>query len=145
MNESGYAVAALARFYRLSQPEILIAHDELDLKPGSVKLKLGGGSAGHNGLRDVMAQLGGGEFWRLRLGIGHPRDAALAPQEVVDYVLHPPRSEESPLIDDAIERALAIWPRLASGEIERAMHELHTRPVKEKDPGPEADERGPAQ
>ena len=60
-----------------------------------------------------MAQLGGGEFWRLRLGIGHPRDAALAPQEVVDYVLHPPRSEESPLIDDAIERALAIWPRLA--------------------------------
>jgi PTH1 family peptidyl-tRNA hydrolase len=145
MNESGYAVAALARFYRLSQPEILIAHDELDLKPGSVKLKLGGGSAGHNGLKDVMAQLGGGEFWRLRLGIGHPRDAALASQEVVDYVLHPPRPEESPLIDDAIERALTIWPRLASGEIERAMHELHTRPVKEKDPGPAADERGPAQ
>lgn len=144
MNESGYAVAALARFYRLSQPEILIAHDELDLQPGGVKLKLGGGSAGHNGLKDIMAQLGGGEFWRLRLGIGHPRDAALAPQEVVDYVLHPPRSEESPLIDDAIERALAIWPRLASGEIERAMHELHTRPVKQKDSGPAADEPGPA-
>ena len=70
MNESGYGVAALARFYRLSPPEILIAHDELDLKPGSVKLKLGGGSAGHNGLKDVIAQLGGGEFWRLRLGIG---------------------------------------------------------------------------
>ena len=78
MNESGYAVAALARFYRVSSPEILVAHDELDLKPGSVKLKLGGGSAGHNGLKDVIAQLGGGEFWRLRLGIGHPRDAALA-------------------------------------------------------------------
>ena len=95
MNESGYAVAALARFYRVSPPEILVAHDELDLKPGSVKLKLGGGSAGHNGLKDVIAQLGSGEFWRLRLGIGHPRDAALAAQEVVDYVLRPPRAEES--------------------------------------------------
>src|SRR5271170_907156 len=145
MNENGFAVTALARFYRLSPPEILIAHDELDLKPGSVKLKLGGGSAGHNGLKDVMAQLGGGEFWRLRLGIGHPRDAVLAQQEVVDYVLHPPRAEEKPLIDDAIGRALAIWPRLAAGEIERAMHELHTRPVKEKDPGAAADETGPAQ
>jgi peptidyl-tRNA hydrolase, PTH1 family len=144
MNESGYAVAALARFYRLSLPEILIAHDELDLKPGSVKLKLGGGSAGHNGLKDVIAQLGGGEFWRLRVGIGHPRDTGLAQQEVVDYVLHPPRPEERPLIDDAIGRALAIWPRLAAGETERAMHELHTRPVHDEDRG-SADERGPKQ
>jgi len=143
MNENGFAVAAVARFYRVSPPEILIAHDELDLKPGSVKLKLGGGSAGHNGLKDVIAQLGGGEFWRLRLGIGHPRDAALAQQEVVDYVLHPPRLEEKPLIDDAIGRALAIWPRLAAGEIERAMHELHTRPVKNEKPGSGGDERGP--
>jgi PTH1 family peptidyl-tRNA hydrolase len=144
MNESGLAVAALARFYRLSPPEILIAHDELDLKPGSVKLKLGGGSAGHNGLKDVIAQLGGGEFWRLRLGIGHPRDAAPAQQEVVDYVLHPPRPEEKPLIDDAIGRALGIWPRLAAGEIERAMHELHTRPP--RDPAEESarDEHGPS-
>ena len=129
MNESGYAVAALARFYRVSPPEILIAHDELDLKPGSVKLKLGGGSAGHNGLRDVVAQLGGGDFWRLRLGIGHPRDAELSQQEVVDYVLHPPRSEDRALIGDAIERALAIWPQLASGDTERAMLALHTRPA----------------
>lgn len=129
MNESGYAVAALARFYRLSPGEILIAHDELDLKPGSVKLKLGGGSAGHNGLKHIVAQLGGSEFWRLRLGIGHPRDAALYTQDVVDYVLQPPSVEENALIDDAILRAVAIWPRLASGEIERAMHELHTRPV----------------
>jgi peptidyl-tRNA hydrolase, PTH1 family len=143
MNENGFAVAALARFYRLSSPEILVAHDELDLKPGSVKLKLGGGSAGHNGLKDVMAQLGGGEFWRLRLGIGHPRDAALAQQEVVDYVLHPPRPEEKVLIDDAIGRALAIWPRLAGGEIERAMHELHTRPLKDEKPGSGGDVRGP--
>jgi len=144
MNESGYAVAALARFYRLSSAEILIAHDELDLKPGSVKLKLGGGSAGHNGLKDVIAQLGGGEFWRLRLGIGHPRDSGLAAQEVVDYVLHSPRPEEKPLIDDAISRAVAIWPRLAAGETERAMHELHTRPAR-PEPGAPADERGPEQ
>jgi len=144
MNENGYAVAALARFYRLSSAEILIAHDELDLRPGSVKLKLGGGSAGHNGLKDVMTQLGGGEFWRLRLGIGHPRDAALAQQEVVDYVLHPPRPEEGPLIDDAISRALAIWPQLAAGETERAMHELHTQPVKAGDRGAGGDAQGPA-
>jgi PTH1 family peptidyl-tRNA hydrolase len=128
VNESGFPVAAIAHFYRISPAEILVAHDELDLKPGSVKLKLGGGSAGHNGLKDVVAQLGSGEFWRLRLGIGHPRDLELS-QEVVDYVLHPPRAEEKALIDDAIARALAIWPRLAAGEIERAMHELHTRPT----------------
>lgn len=128
MNESGVAVAALARFYRIAPTEMLVAHDELDLKPGSVKLKLGGGSAGHNGLKDIVAQLGGGEFWRLRLGIGHPRDAILSEQEVVDYVLHPPRAEEKALIDDAIGRALAIWPHLAAGDAERAMLELHTRP-----------------
>jgi PTH1 family peptidyl-tRNA hydrolase len=129
MNESGSAVATLARFYHVSAPEILIAHDELDLKPGSVKLKLGGGSAGHNGLRDVVAQLGGGEFWRLRLGIGHPRDAELSEHEVVDYVLHRPRREDRALIGDAIERALAVWPQLASGDTERAMLALHTRPA----------------
>jgi PTH1 family peptidyl-tRNA hydrolase len=130
MNESGSAVGALARFYRVSPPEILIAHDELDLKPGSVKLKLGGGSAGHNGLKDIVAQLGGGEFWRLRLGIGHPRDLELSEQEVVDYVLHPPHREDRALIGDAIERALAVWPQLASGDTERAMLALHTRPAR---------------
>src|SRR5574340_1674632 len=88
MNESGCAVAALARYYRVSPAEILVAHDELDLKPGSVKLKLGGGSAGHNGLKDIVAQLGSAEFWRLRIGIGHPRDAEHQEAQVVDYVLH---------------------------------------------------------
>ena len=127
MNESGFAVAALARFYRIAPAEILVAHDELDLKPGSVKLKFGGGSAGHNGLKDVSAQLSTGDYWRLRIGIGHPRDVASTEQEVVDYVLHPPRAEERSAIDGAIMRALSIWPRLASGDIERAMHELHTR------------------
>jgi PTH1 family peptidyl-tRNA hydrolase len=128
MNESGHAVAALARFYRTSPAEMLVAHDELDLKPGSVKLKLGGGSAGHNGLKDVVAQLGDGGFWRLRLGIGHPREIELSEQEVADYVLHPPRVEDKTLIDEAIGRALAIWPHLATGDIERAMLDLHTRP-----------------
>jgi peptidyl-tRNA hydrolase, PTH1 family len=128
MNESGYPVAALARYYRISPAEILVAHDELDLKPGSVKLKLGGGSAGHNGLKDIVEALGGGEFWRLRIGIGHPRDAELTEQEVVDYVLHPPAAGDRKEIDDAIERALAVWRDLAGGETERAMLVLHTRP-----------------
>lgn len=143
MNESGYVVAALARFYHLAPSEILIAHDELDLKPGSVKLKFAGGSAGHNGLKDVLAQLSSGEFWRLRLGIGHPRDAALSQQEVVDYVLHPPHLPEKALIDDAIRRALAIWPRLAAGEIEQAMHELHTRPARDESQASAGGEREP--
>jgi peptidyl-tRNA hydrolase, PTH1 family len=128
MNRSGLAVASLARFYRVAPAEILVAHDELDLKPGVVKLKQGGGNAGHNGLKDIAAALGSGDFWRLRLGIGHPRDGALSEQEVADYVLHPPPGEERLLIADAIARALAIWPWLARGETERAMHELHTAP-----------------
>ena len=128
MNRSGLAVASLARFYRVTPAEILVAHDELDLKPGVVKLKQGGGNAGHNGLKDIAAALGSGDFWRLRVGIGHPRDGALSEQEVADYVLHPPPREERLLIDDAIARALAIWPWLARGDTERAMHELHTAP-----------------
>jgi PTH1 family peptidyl-tRNA hydrolase len=144
MNESGHPVAALARFYRISPPEILVAHDELDLKPGSVKLKLGGGSAGHNGLKDIVAQLGGGEFWRLRLGIGHPRDLELSEQEVVDYVLHAPRGEEKALIDDAIGRALAIWPQLAAGNTERAMLELHTRPASGRPSGADGEAKSRA-
>lgn len=128
MNRSGMAVGALARFYRVAPAEILVAHDELDLKPGAVKLKHGGGTAGHNGLKDIAAEIGAADFWRLRIGIGHPRDGVLTEQEVADYVLHPPPSEEKLLIDDAIARALAVWPRLECGETERAMHELHTKP-----------------
>ena len=128
MNRSGLAVSALARFYRIAPEEILIAHDELDLKPGVVKLKQGGGSAGHNGLKDIAASLATPDFWRLRIGIGHPREGALSEQEVADYVLHRPRLEEQQAIDDAIVRALAIWPSLEVGDTERAMHELHTVP-----------------
>ena len=137
MNESGHPVAALARYYRVSPPEILVAHDELDLRPGSVKLKLGGGSAGHNGLKDIVAQLGTGDFWRLRIGIGHPRDAELEEAEVVDYVLHPPRAEEKKQIDEAIGRALAVWSELVSGDTERAMLALHTRPAAPRPAGGE--------
>ncbi len=127
MNRSGLAVGALARFYRVAPAEILVAHDELDLKPGSAKLKFGGGFAGHNGLKDIAAALGTGDFWRLRIGIGHPRDGALSEQEVADYVLRAPPATERSAIDDALARALLVWPRLAAGEMERAMHELHTR------------------
>jgi PTH1 family peptidyl-tRNA hydrolase len=139
VNRSGQAVSALARFYRIAPEEILIAHDELDLKPGAVKLKQGGGSAGHNGLKDIAASLGTPDFWRLRIGIGHPREGALSEQEVADYVLHRPRLEEQQAIDDAIVRALAIWPSLEAGDTERAMHQLHTVPK-----APKAIETAPA-
>ena len=142
VNRSGQAVSALARFYRIAPEEILIAHDELDLKPGAVKLKEGGGSAGHNGLKDIAASLGTPAFWRLRIGIGHPREGALSEQEVADYVLHRPRLEEQQAIDDAIVRALAIWPSLEAGDTERAMHLLHTVPKAPK--APQATEAGSA-
>jgi len=129
MNDSGQAVAALARFFGVSPDEMLIVHDELDLRPGEAKLKLGGGVAGHNGLRDIQAQLGSSEFWRLRLGVGHPRDSALPEQDVVDYVLKPPRAEERDQIVGAIQRALAVWPDIARGDMERAMMTLHTKPA----------------
>ena len=127
MNESGRSVAALARFFGIAPEEILVVHDELDLKPGEAKMKQGGGVAGHNGLRDIQAALGTPQFWRLRLGIGHPRDSALPQQEVVDYVLKPPRAEERDALDAALTRALAAWPDIARGDTERAMLSLHTK------------------
>jgi PTH1 family peptidyl-tRNA hydrolase len=130
MNLSGRSVAALARFFAIAPDEVLVAHDELDLKPGEVKLKFGGGHAGHNGLRDIVAQCGTPEFWRLRIGIGHPRDSDIPQQEVVDYVLKPPRGEEGGAIESAIDKALAAWPAIAGGEFERAMLSLHTKDAK---------------
>jgi PTH1 family peptidyl-tRNA hydrolase len=123
MNRSGQAVGALAGFYKISPEEILVVHDELDLPPGTVRLKKGGGVAGHNGLKDIAAGLGP-DFWRLRIGIGHPGDRAA----VTNYVLHPPREEETRLISDAIERSLEVWPLIFAGEMEKAMHRLHTQP-----------------
>ena len=131
MNLSGRAVAGLARFFSIAPEEILVVHDELDLKPGEAKMKLGGGVAGHNGLRDVHAQLGTLDFWRLRLGIGHPRDSELTQQEVVDYVLKPPPSSELSAIESAIRKSLDTWPAIAAGDFERAMMALHTKEKKQ--------------
>ena len=129
MNLSGRAVAALMRFYGIAPDELLVVHDELDLRPGEIRLKQGGGLAGHNGLRDIDAQLGTAEFWRLRIGIGHPRDSALPQQDVVDYVLRPPAKEELVAIRSAIVRGLDAWPAIAAGEFERAMTRLHAKEI----------------
>jgi PTH1 family peptidyl-tRNA hydrolase len=127
MNDSGRSVGALAAFYRIEPAEILVAHDELDLPPGSVKLKFGGGLSGHNGLRDIAPVLDTRDFWRLRIGIGHPRDLAASPQEVVDYVLHPPRAEERKAIGEALAKAMEIWPLVAAHDMQAAMLKLHTK------------------
>jgi PTH1 family peptidyl-tRNA hydrolase len=123
MNASGRAVQAFAAFYKIAPDDILVVHDELDLPPGTARLKKGGGVAGHNGLKDISAKLGP-DFWRLRIGIGHPGDR----DEVTDYVLHPPRQEEAELISNAVEHSLGVWSLIQTGEMEKAMHRLHTRP-----------------
>lgn len=127
MNESGRAVGAFATFYRIDAADILVAHDELDLPPGGIKLKFGGGLSGHNGLRDIAPVLGTQEFWRLRIGIGHPRDLAASQQEVVDYVLHAPRAEERKTIDAALDNAMEIWPLVTAHDMQAAMLKLHTK------------------
>jgi PTH1 family peptidyl-tRNA hydrolase len=123
MNRSGQAVAALARFYKIAAEEVLVIHDELDLPPGSIRLKQGGGNGGHNGLKDIQAQLATPDFWRLRLGIGHPGERA----EVINYVLKAPRREERDLIDRALDRCLLAWPKLVAGDYEAAQRQLHVK------------------
>ncbi|HEY3327064.1 MAG TPA: aminoacyl-tRNA hydrolase [Novimethylophilus sp.] len=123
MNASGRAVAALARFYRIAPHNILVIHDELDLPPGNAKLKRGGGNGGHNGLKDISAQLGTPDYWRLRLGIGHPGEKSA----VVNYVLHAASREENALIAHTIAGSTDLLPQLLSGEFEAAMLKLHTR------------------
>jgi PTH1 family peptidyl-tRNA hydrolase len=124
MNRSGQATAALARFYRIDPSEILVVHDELDIPPGQLRLKFGGGLGGHNGLKDITAHCNTQDYWRLRIGIGHPGDR----NQVINYVLKPPRREERELIDEAIDRALASWDQLASGHWNAATQRLNTRP-----------------
>lgn len=124
MNRSGHAVSALARFYKINPEEILVIHDELDLLPGEIRIKQGGGHAGHNGLKDIAAQLGTPNFWRLRLGVGHPRTLGLN-QGVADFVLHPPRLDEMPALELALERCRKAWPKLAAGDFVAAQRELH--------------------
>jgi len=128
MNLSGKAVAALARFFKIAPNEILVVHDELDLMPGQVKLKLGGSHAGHNGLKDIHAQLGSPDYWRLRLGIGHPGVKA----EVINYVLRKPPAAEREAIEKSIEQCLAVQDLLLAGEMERAMMKIHAKPPRPK-------------
>jgi PTH1 family peptidyl-tRNA hydrolase len=125
MNRSGQSVGALANFFKIAPEEVLVVHDELDLPPGAAKIKKGGSSGGHNGLKDITAALGTQDYWRLRIGIGHPRSLNLQ-QQVVDFVLHRPRKEEQPLIDEAIARSLDVIPLLCEGKFEAAMMQLHT-------------------
>lgn len=122
MNLSGRAVAALAQFYKILPAEILVVHDELDLLPGVARLKMGGGHGGHNGLKDIIVQLGSKDFWRLRIGIGHPRDRA----EVSNFVLGYPRREERELIDEAMLKAQHVAGLVIDGKIEAAMLKLHS-------------------
>jgi peptidyl-tRNA hydrolase, PTH1 family len=134
MNLSGKSVAALARFFKIEPAEIVVAHDELDLLPGQVKLKQGGSHAGHNGLKDIHAQLGSGDYWRLRIGIGHPGVKA----EVTDYVLRKPSPEHRVEIEKSIEQALTGLDLLLAGDMERATMKINARPPRPKPPAPAA-------
>jgi len=134
MNLSGKSVAALARFFKIKPEEMLVAHDELDLVPGQAKLKFGGSHAGHNGLRDIHAQLGTDEYWRLRLGIGHPGVKA----EVVDWVLQKPAPDQRTAMQECIERTLTAVPAMLAGEMDKATLLVHTsKPPRPKPPRPD--------
>ena len=122
MNLSGKSVAALARFFKIAPEEVLVVHDELDIVPGQVKLKFGGSHAGHNGLRDIHAQLGSADYWRLRLGVGHPGVKA----EVVNWVLKKPMLEHRQAIDECIDRSMKAVPELLKGEMDKATMLIHT-------------------
>jgi PTH1 family peptidyl-tRNA hydrolase len=124
MNRSGLTTAALAQFYRLAPEELLVVHDELDIAPGEIRLKQGGGHGGHNGVRDIAASLGSPDFWRLRLGIGHPRTLNLR-QEVADFVLHRPSVDETIEIERALDRCLKEISSLISGDFAAAQRVLH--------------------
>jgi PTH1 family peptidyl-tRNA hydrolase len=123
MNRSGLAVQSLLSFYRISTDQLLVAHDEIDLPPGTTKLKTGGGHGGHNGLRDIISQLASKEFHRLRIGVGHPGSK----DQVVDYVLHNASRDDRISIDRDIDDAVAILPDLAAGAFELAMQKLHSK------------------
>lgn len=124
MNRSGQAAGALMRFYKLTPAQVLVLHDELDLMPGQVKIKQGGGHAGHNGLRDIQSVFSNADFWRMRIGIGHPRTLGLA-QQVVGFVLAPPRRDELLEIEKALERSRVVVPALLRGQFDQATQQLH--------------------
>ena len=135
MNVSGKSVAALARFFKIQPEEILVAHDELDIVPGQVKLKRGGSHAGHNGLRDIHAQLGSADYWRLRIGVGHPG----VKTEVVNWVLKKPSPDHRNLIEDSIVHSLKAYPAMLAGDMDKATLQVHTtKPPRPKPPRPAA-------
>lgn len=136
MNLSGKSVGALARFFKIAPENILVAHDELDLPPGEVKLKRAGGHAGHNGLRDIHSQLGSPDYWRLRIGIGHPGDK----DAVANWVLKKPMLDDRIAIGQGLDRALKALPHLLAGEMDKATVLIHTsKPPRPKPPKPRTD------
>lgn len=135
MNLSGKSVASLARFFKIQPEEILVVHDELDLPPGQVKLKRGGSHAGHNGLRDIHAQLGSPDYWRLRIGIGHPGEKS----EVANWVLKKPAPDQRTLIEDSIAHSLKAHAAMFAGDMDKATLLVHTtKPPRPKPPRPAA-------
>ncbi len=140
MNLSGKSVGALARFFKIAPEHILVAHDELDLPPGEVKLKRAGGHAGHNGLRDIHSQLGSPDYWRLRIGIGHPGNK----NEVANWVLKKPQLDDRIAIGQGLDRALKALPHLIAGEMDKATVLIHTsKPPRPKPPKPSTDASPP--
>ncbi len=123
MNASGKAVAALSQYYKISPAEVLVIHDELDLPAGGIKLKFGGGHGGHNGLKDIHAALGTPNYWRLRVGIGHPGDK----NEVANFVLKPPLKDEQTAIDEHLLESTKLLNLLLEGDFDHAMLKLHTK------------------
>ena len=133
MNLSGKSVASVARFFKIAPEEVLVVHDELDLAPGEAKLKKGGGHAGHNGLRDIHAQLGSADYWRLRIGIGHPGDKS----EVANWVLKKPAPDQRDAIEASLTRCLLALPDLLAGRMNEATARIHTsKPPRPKPPRP---------
>jgi PTH1 family peptidyl-tRNA hydrolase len=133
MNLSGKSVGALAKFFKIQPADILVVHDELDIEPGQAKLKKGGGHAGHNGLRDIHAQLGTADYWRLRVGIGPPGEKS----EVANWVLKKPSPEHRQAIDETLSRSIKALPQLLSGDMDKAMALIHTsKPPRPKPPKP---------
>ena len=144
MNASGHAVQMLAGFFKIKPEEILVVHDELDFAPGIARIKQGGGIGGHNGLRDISQRVASHDYWRLRLGIGHPGDKNV----VADYVLHKPSQEDKAAIDEAIGRALEVLPLCLSGDMQGAIQKLHSgepkpAPKKEEPPKKEVPVKAP--
>ena len=142
MNASGKSVASLAKFFKITPEEILVAHDELDIVPGQAKIKLGGSHAGHNGLRDIHAALGSDQYWRLKLGIGHPG----VKSEVIHWVLKKPSPEQREGLEKTIERSVVALPQFLIGNMEKAMEVVHTsKPPRPKVPKPEAGGGAPSE